>query len=129
MIFWYLWLHKIQRRNCIYLAGYECTTLSTILVVMRFRQTQGKCRLLWHNNSTHFTCRLFTKVAASGIVFNDFTKKFFFFHVWFGKRFNFVFLTSFPIQSINCLKPASHLCLHWPSFYILKNHHSFMIAA
>jgi hypothetical protein len=38
---------------------------------MRFRQTQGKCRLLWHNNSTHFTCRLFTKAAAFGIALDD----------------------------------------------------------
>ena len=58
---------------------------------MRFRQTQGKCSLLLHNNSTHFTCRLFTKVAAFGIGLDDFTKKFYFFHVRFGKRFNFSF--------------------------------------
>jgi hypothetical protein len=38
---------------------------------MCFRQTQGKCHLLWHNNSAHFTCRLFTKVAAFGIVLDD----------------------------------------------------------
>jgi len=42
---------------------------------MRFRQTQVKCHLLWHNNSTHFTCWLFTKVAAFGFVLNNFTKK------------------------------------------------------
>ena len=84
---------------------------------MRFWQTQGKCRLLWHNNSTHFTCWLFTKVASCLLdCFQWFYKEILFLPCMIWKNIQFCVSDFVPDSEHQLPYPVSHLCLHWSTW-------------